>query len=105
LSFGEVIGRLVAVGVESYFADYRGGVTTYYTSAGEFCSKVLPTPAVEIPMGFDADGVRSAIRGAQSGSVKYPEFVELTMAAGCVGYVVWIAGRHVCYLGRKGEQH
>lgn len=35
----------------------------------------------------------------------YPEFKRATMAAGCVGYVVWMAGSHVDYFGRKGETH
>ena len=35
----------------------------------------------------------------------YPEFKKLSQAGGCVGYVVWIAGRHVTYVGRKGETH
>ena len=62
-------------------------------------------PAVAIPEAFDAEAVRGAIRGAQQGTVKYPEFVHRTMASGCVGYFVWIAGRHVRYLGRRGECH
>jgi hypothetical protein len=35
----------------------------------------------------------------------YPEFLRLSRAAGCVGYVVWLAGRHVTYFGRRGETH
>ena len=35
----------------------------------------------------------------------YPEFKRLSMQAGCIGYWVWIAGRHVTYYGRKGETH
>jgi hypothetical protein len=37
--------------------------------------------------------------------VMYPEFKRLSQRAGCVGYVVWIAGRHVSYHGRRGEVH
>ncbi len=47
----------------------------------------------------------AAIRGSQSGQVKYPEFLARSRRAGCVGYVVWLAGRHVTYFGRRGEQH
>ena len=54
---------------------------------------------------FDAPGVKAAIRGAQQGVVMYPEFVHLTKQAGCASYVVWIAGRHVTYFGRRGETH
>ena len=33
----------------------------------------------------------------------YPVFKELSQRAGCVAYTVWIAGRHVTYLGSRGE--
>ena len=51
------------------------------------------------------DAVRAAILDAQQGRVTYPEFKRLSQRAGCIGYTVWLAGRHVCYLGRKGETH
>ena len=105
ITFPEVLGRLIAVGVESYFADYRQQSTTYYLSNNEAHSICLDTPSVEIPGLFNKDGVLSAIREAQSDRVRYPEFLKLTMSAGCVGYIVWIAGRHVSYFGRQGEVH
>ena len=105
ITFPEVLGRLIAVGVESYFADYRKQSTTYYLSNNEAHSICLDTPSVEIPGLFNKDGVLSAIREAQSDRVRYPEFLKLTMSAGCVGYIVWIAGRHVSYFGRQGEVH
>ena len=105
ITFPEVLGRLIAVGVESYFADYRQQSTTYYLSNNEAHSIWLDTPSVEIPGLFNKDGVLSAIREAQSDTVRYPEFLKLTMSAGCVGYIVWIAGRHVSYFGRQGEVH
>ena len=37
--------------------------------------------------------------------VMYPEFMRLSRAAGCVGYVTWLAGRRVAYFGRRGETH
>lgn len=104
-SFGEVVTGLMQVGVESYFADYRTASTTYYLPSGESHCLTLAVPEVMVPGGFDAAAVQAAIRGAQSGAVKYPEFMALSMAAGCVGYMVWMAGRHVSYFGRKGEVH
>ena len=62
-------------------------------------------PGEQIPQDFDAQALQAAIRGAQLGEVKYPEFLKLSMAAGRVGYIVWIAGRHVTYFGRRGEVH
>jgi uncharacterized protein YbcV (DUF1398 family) len=105
LIFPEVLGRLYGVGVESYFADYRGQSTTYYLSTNETLRVAMAMPQVEIPESFDGDGVVLAIRGAQSNRLRYPEFLKLTMAAGCIGYMVWISGRHVSYFGRHGEVH
>lgn len=104
-TFGEVVMGLMQAGVESYFADYRAGRTTYYLPSGESRSLKLAVPAVAIPEAWVALAIQAAIRGAQAGRVKYPEFMALSIAAGCVGYMVWMSGRHVCYFGRKGETH
>ena len=105
LTFPEVLGRLVEAGIESYFADYRNQSTTYYFSSNEALIIPMAMPPIEIPNSFNKDGVVSAIRGAQSDELRYPEFLKLTMSAGCVGYIVWITGKHVSYFGRQGEVH
>lgn len=105
LNFGAMVERLAAVGVESYHADYRGGSTTYYLGSGQAHAVKLPFTEPPIAEAFAGHEVREAIRGAQQGEVMYPEFVRRTRAAGCVGYDVWIAGKHVVYHGRRGERH
>jgi len=105
MNFGTVIERLSAVAVETYHVDYRGGVTTYYRASGQAHAVKLPFAEPPIAEAFAAQSVREAVRGAQQGEVVYPEFVARTRAAGCVGYDVWIAGRHVVYHGRRGERH
>lgn len=105
ISFGEVVGRLAQVGVESYCADYRAGHTTYYLPDGKTYAVKLKMPSQPTANDFAKEGIQAAIRGAQRGEVKYPEFLQLSSAAGCVAYWVWISGRHVIYFGRKGEQH
>lgn len=105
LAFPEALVRLIEVGVESYFADYRNQSTTYYLSSNEALGVPMTMPSIEIPNAFNKDGVVSAIRAAQSDAVRYPEFLKLTMSAGCVGYIVWIAGKYVSYFGRQGEVH
>jgi uncharacterized protein YbcV (DUF1398 family) len=105
ITFPEVLGRLIAVGVESYFADYRKQSTTYYLSSNEAYAVSMTMPSIEISASFNKEDLVTAIRGAQSDTVRYPEFLKLTMSAGCVGYIVWIAGRHVSYFGRQGEVH
>lgn len=105
LTFGHVVGSLMAVGVESYFADYRSGNTSYYMADGSVHVVSLGKQDQLIPTAFDARALVEAIRGAQRDEVRYPEFVRLSMAAGCVAYIVWISGRHVSYFGHAGEVH
>lgn len=105
LSFAAVVANLAAAGITAYFADYRKARTIYYSSADESSESFLNVPPVPIEEEFDAEALQAAIRGSQRGEVKYPQFLELSRAAGCVGYFVWITGRHVTYFGRNGETH
>ena len=105
IHFGEVIARLMAVPVESYHVDYRSGRTTYYLADGMTLDLGFERPLEAIAAVFDGDAVRAAILGAQQGRVMYPDFKVLSQRAGCVGYTVWLDGRHVTYLGRRGETH
>jgi len=105
IHFGQVIGQLVGAGVESYHVDYRAGRSTYYWPDGRTADFSFERPPHGIATAFDGAALRAAILGAQQGRVMYPEFKELSQRAGCVAYTVWIAGRHVAYLGRGGEAH
>lgn len=105
IHFGEVIGQLAGVQVESYHVDYRSGRSTYYLPDGATLDMGFERPQQAIADAFDGDAVRAAILGAQQGRVMYPEFKQLSQRAGCIGYTVWLAGRHVTYLGRRGETH
>ena len=105
IHFGEVVGALVAAGVESYAVDYRAARATYYLPDGDTLTLDLAAPSAPIAAEFSLSGLREAILGAQRGEVMYPRFKQLSQAAGCVGYTVWLAGRHVAYYGRNGETH
>lgn len=105
LDFPEVVARLIAVGVESYTVDYRRGDATYYLAAGTPHTVPLHLPQAAIADAFATNAVRDAVRGAQRGELRYPEFTRRICTAGCVGYHAWLAGRHVTYLGRRGETH
>jgi uncharacterized protein YbcV (DUF1398 family) len=103
--FPAIVAGLSEAGVGSYYADYRAGQTVYYPRAGEAVPQPLPTRGKPIGDRFDAAALQAAIKGAQRGEVAYPDFLVLSMAAGCVGYHVWIDGRHVTYFGAKGDIH
>lgn len=105
IHFGQVIATLSAAGVESYLVDYRARQNTYYLNNDQHLILNMAPSEQQIAQTFDATVLKGAILGAQQGEILYPEFKLISMQAGCVGYIVWIAGRHVCYFGRKGEQH
>ncbi|HAP26670.1 MAG TPA: DUF1398 domain-containing protein [Achromobacter sp.] len=105
IHFDQVVGRLADAGVESYVVDFRARRTAYYLLDDQTLDIPLDAPDVAIANDFDAAALKAAILGAQRGEVMYPEFKRLSCAAGCVGYAVWIAGRHVTYFGRRGDAH
>lgn len=105
IHFGQVIAALSEAGVESYLVDYRAKQTTYHLKNDEHRILNMPDAEPLIAQTFDATVIKGAILGAQQGEILYPEFKQISMEAGCIGYVVWISGRHVCYFGRNGEQH
>jgi uncharacterized protein YbcV (DUF1398 family) len=105
IHFGQVVGMLLEAGVESYHVDYRAGRSTYYLPNNESFTLENPLSDVEIPEVFSAEAIKAAILGAQRGEVMYPQFKKLSQLGGCIGYVVWLTGKHVTYFGRKGEMH
>ena len=105
LTFPEVVGRLAAIGVERYHADYSREEITYYWVNGDSHVVKLPNPLETIPQEFSAAGVAAAVRQSQQGEHTYVDFLRKTMAAGCVGYFVQITGRQAIYFGRLGDSH
>jgi uncharacterized protein YbcV (DUF1398 family) len=105
VSFGEVVRRLMEIGLERYHADYTRHEITYYKTDGDSIVAPIDHSAGQIAESFSGSAVEAAVRQAQRGEIHYPEFVKQTMAAGCVEYFVQITGRQVIYFGRNGEQH
>lgn len=105
ITFAAVVAKLRDAGVESCHTDLRRLETTYYMPSGEsYVVKMSPADAA-IAGGFDADRVAAAVQAVRRGELVYPAFLRRVMGAGCVGYMVWIAGRQVQYFGRHGEHH
>ena len=105
LRFPEVVGALMAAGVESYSADLVRGEKTFYMPDGETYIVPSKLPVTAIAGEYWEDGVVAAIRGAQTDAIRYPEFVRQSRAAGVVAYWVFLTGQRAVYLGRKGEIH
>jgi uncharacterized protein YbcV (DUF1398 family) len=105
LIFPEVVRRLLDAGVESYFCDLAGGVETVYMRDGATLIEKISLPSARIAEEFSREGVVAAIRGAQTDTIRYPEFVRRSTAAGVIAYWAFLTGRRVVYFGRKGEMH
>lgn len=105
LSFPEIVGRLTEIGVERYHTDYCRHETTYYLADGDSHVVAADHACEPIAELFDQDAIKGAIRQSQLGEHTYRDFLCKTMAAGCVGYFVQIAGRRAIYFGRQGDFH
>ena len=62
-------------------------------------------PHLPIAQEFSTEGIVAAIRGAQSDTIRYPEFMKQSAAAGVIAYWAFLTGKKVIYFGRKGEMH
>ncbi len=102
LSFPEVVGLLAQAGVERYHADLCRGDKTYYLPSGE--SHAFKSFAVEPARDFHPAAVSAAVRMIQAGKIGYREFCRRIADAGCVGYIVTLAGRRAVYYGRTGDE-
>ncbi len=105
ITFGDQVGRLAALGVERYHADYTRQERTFYLPDGDSLVVSVPQAAHVTGGEFSAAAVEAAVRQSQRNEHTYAEFVEKTMAAGCVGYFVQITGKQALYFGRRGEVH
>jgi uncharacterized protein YbcV (DUF1398 family) len=105
LIFPEVLGRLLEVGVESYFCDLATGVETFYLSNGQTQAEKMILPLSPVAAEFSSSEVIAAIREAPADKIRYPEFIKRSAAAGVIAYWAFLTGRKVIYFGRKGESH
>jgi len=105
VTFPEVVAKLAGAGVERYHADLLRAEKIYYLPSGE-SQRVQAAPIAAVPpSAFTADGVAAAVRAIQQQRIKYREFCERIAEAGCVGYIVSLAGRRAVYYGRTGDSY
>jgi uncharacterized protein YbcV (DUF1398 family) len=105
MTFPQVVKGLLEVGVESYLVDFSAKQKTHYLADGTTHAVPMILDPGPIAAEFDSAGLVAAIRGAQADTVRYPEFVMRSTAAGVIGYWAFLTGQRVIYFGRKGEQH
>ena len=105
MTFPDVVKGLLGAGVESYLVDFAAKQKTHYLTDGTTYTVPMILDPGPIAAEFNGAGLVAAIRGAQADTVRYPEFVKRSTAAGVIGYWAFLTGKRVIYFGRKGEQH
>jgi uncharacterized protein YbcV (DUF1398 family) len=106
ISFPEVVGQLLADGVEYYHVDYFGMRKTFYSADGDtvvtpITYEGLPPVAAE----FSGENLRANILDSQRNGQKFRDFTRRAMEAGVQGYFAFLSGKRVTYFGRQGDQH
>ena len=103
-TFGELLAKLDALGVERYCSDLVRFETTFYVKNG---SILVPAPLVRTPPAptLSVVGVEVAAHALHAGRIGYDEFRERLATAGCVSYMVSLLGRRCAYHGRLGESY
>src|ERR1700683_2803387 len=105
MTLPQVVKGLLEVRVESYLVDFAAKQKTHYLADGTTETVPMILEPGPIAPDFNSAGLIAAIRGAQADTVRYPEFVNRSTAAGVIGYWAFLTGKRVIYFGRKGEQH
>ena len=106
LPFPEIVGHLIAEGVEYYRVDYVGRQLSFYGATG--CLVVAPLTYEDLPAvaaDFDGPALRAAILDSQQHGQSFRRFSHRAVQAGVAGYYAFLRGQRVTYLGRQGEQH
>ena len=106
MPFPQIVGELIAQGVEYYHVDYASKSFTFYSTAGAAITK--PLPFEELPLisqDWDAAALKEAIFDSQQNGQKFRQFCSRAMVAGVQGYFAFLRGQRVTYLGRAGDQH
>ena len=106
VSFPERIHNLSKIGIERYYVDLMKLEITYYPQDGEsYVERLLIENAPALAINFDKAKVIEAIRVSQQGKIDYQTFLREIIAAGTVSYTVYLDGKQVIYVSRKGESH
>jgi uncharacterized protein YbcV (DUF1398 family) len=106
ITFPEVVQKLIAVGVEFYYADLYQHKRTYYFPNGDvYTTQSEGLASHPVAETFSGDDVKAAVKRIQRGEIQYREFLRLIQAAGTATYSVYIAGKRAIYTSRKGDSY
>lgn len=106
LPFPEIVGNLLAEGVEYYRIDYVARQMAFFSDAGSVV--IAPLNLEDLPAvapDFNGPALKAAILDSQRNGQEFRQFSHRAVQAGVQGYYAFLRGQRVTYLGRQGEQH
>ena len=111
ITFPEVVGKLMAVGIESYHADLYRREKTYYAANGDshvesergLDAKIFNADAVTAEL--NPKGVKEALRQIQHKEIDYQQFLRRILSAGVANYWVYLGGKRAIYVARNGDEY
>lgn len=106
MPFPEIVGKLIATGVEYYHVDYASLQFHFYGTEGGVVVVPLLLGALQpIAPQLDKAALRAAIVDSQQNGQKFRDFSRRAVEAGVAGYFAFLSGKRVVYFGRQGDQH
>jgi uncharacterized protein YbcV (DUF1398 family) len=106
IPFPEVVGQLMAAGVEYYLVDYARRRQIFYGADGASVEATIPFHDLPpVSADFAAADLRANILDSQTKDQKFEAFSRRAMQAGVQGYYAFLRGKRVTYIGRQGDQH
>jgi uncharacterized protein YbcV (DUF1398 family) len=106
LPFPQIVGELLAQGVEYYHVDYASKSFTFYSATGAATTAALTFEGLpSISQDWDGNALKEAILDSQQNGQKFRQFCARAMSAGVQGYFAFLRGKRVTYLGRNGDHH
>ncbi|MGC3973961.1 MAG: DUF1398 family protein [Nitrospira sp.] len=106
IPFPEVVGKLIANGVEYYHVDYVLGSFSFYSATGAVVTAPLIFEGLPpVSDDFEIAALKAAILDSQQHAQKFRAFCERAVKAGVQGYFAFLRGKRVTYFGRQGDQH
>lgn len=106
MPFPNIVGELIAQGVEYYYVDFATHTFTAYDADGHTQRVALRVPALPaVAPDFDLALLKAAITDSQLHGQPFAAFCQRAACAGVMGYFAFLRGQRVTYLGRTGDQH
>lgn len=106
MPFPQIVGKLIAEGVEYHHVDFAANSVTFYSAAGSTVAASLPFEALpSVSLDSDVTALKAAILDSQLRGQVFRQFCERAIRAGTQGYFAFLRGQRVTYLGRQGDQH